>query len=94
MKTYYVYILSNCRRTVYYVGITNQLERRAIEHKYKKDKNSFTAKYNINELLYYEKYDNSIYAIQREKQIKSWRREKKINLIKKLNPEIKNLFVD
>ena len=84
--------MSNHHKTVYYVGITNNLERRAIEHKNKLNKDSFSAKYKTNELLYFEEYDNPISAIEREKKIKSWRREKKINLIKKTNPEMKDLF--
>jgi len=91
-KYYYIYIMSNHHKTVYYVGITNNLERRAIEHKNKLNKDSFSAKYKTNELLYFEEYDNPISAIEREKKIKSWRREKKINLIKKTNPEMKDLF--
>ncbi|MDP2684998.1 MAG: GIY-YIG nuclease family protein [bacterium] len=91
-KYYYVYIMSNKYNTVYYVGITNTLERRAIEHKWKINKNSFTAKYNINKLLYFEDYGNPVDAIAREKQLKGWRREKKLNLIKKENVELKDLF--
>jgi len=72
--------------------MTNMLDRRSLEHKWKMNKNSFTAKYNINKLLYFEEYDNPADAITREKQIKGWRREKKINLIKKINFEMKDLF--
>jgi len=84
--------MSNKNHTVYYIGMTNMLDRRSLEHKWKMNKNSFTAKYNINKLLYFEEYDNPADAITREKQIKGWRREKKINLIKKINFEMKDLF--
>ena len=91
-KYYYIYIMSNKYNTVYYVGITNILDRRAVEHKWKLNKNSFTAKYNINKLLYFEEYDNPTDAIRREKQLKGWRRNKKIQLIKKINPDMEDLF--
>lgn len=84
--------MTNQYHTVYYIGITNTLDRRATEHKWKLNKNSFTAKYNINKLLYFEEYDNPKDAINREKQLKGWRREKKINLIKKLNSKMDDLF--
>ena len=84
--------MSNKYNTVYYVGITNILDRRAVEHKWKLNKNSFTAKYNINKLLYFEEYDNPTDAIRREKQLKGWRRNKKIQLIKKINPDMEDLF--
>lgn len=91
-KYFYTYIMSNAHDTAFYVGITNEISRRAIEHKWKIDKNSFTAKYNINKLLYFEEFDNPSEAIRREKQIKKWRREKKINLINIINPEMNDLF--
>lgn len=91
-KYYYVYIMSNKRRTVYYIGITSQLERRVLEHICKLKPESFTSKYNIDELLYFEEYADPTEAIMREKQLKGWTRQKKINLIKNLNPEMKNLF--
>ena len=85
--------MSNKNHTVYYVGMTNTMDRRVMEHKCKVNNHSFTAKYNINKMLYYEEYDNPNDAISREKQLKGWRREKKINLIKKVNPEMNDLFV-
>jgi len=91
-KNYYVYIMSNSHCTVFYVGITNNLDRRSIEHVHKLHKNSFTAKYNIEKLLYYETYDNPDDAIRREKQLKKWGRSKKLMLIKKENPEMRNLL--
>ena len=83
--------MSNNHNTVLYIGITNSLERRDIEHKWKLDKNSFTAKYNIEKMLYFEDYDNPNDAIKREKQLKGWIRKKKLDLIKKQNPELKDL---
>ena len=91
-KYYYIYIMSNKHNTVYYVGVTSRLDRRAIEHKFKINKNSFTAKYNINKLLYFEEYSNPEDAIIREKQLKGWRREKKLDLVKKENSEMRDLF--
>ena len=84
--------MSNNRQTVYYVGMTNTVECRNIEHKFKQNRESFTAKYNINKLLYFEEYTNPNEAIAREKQLKSWRRDKKLWLIKRLNPDMKDLF--
>jgi putative endonuclease len=76
-----------------YVGVTNNLERRISEHK-----NSliegFTKKYKINQLLYYEETNDILAAIEREKQLKGWRRDKKIALIESSNPEWKDLSED
>jgi len=90
-KQYYVYIMTNRTNTVLYTGITNNLKRRIYEHK-NKLLSGFTKKYNINKLVYYEIFDNSYYAIQREKQIKGGSREKKIELIKKFNPNFNDLY--
>ncbi len=87
---YYVYILSNKYRTVFYTGVTNNFYRRIYEHKYV-EKGSFCFKYKCLDLVYYEWFTQIEYAINREKQIKRWRREKKIKLIKALNPWFKNL---
>jgi len=75
--------MTNLHGTVLYIGITSNIDRRIIEHKWKLDKNSFTAKYNINKMLYFEEYDNPTDAIKREKQLKGWTRQKKLDLIKK-----------
>ena len=91
-RCYYVYILTNVLRTVLYTGVTNNLERRIIEHWLNTGQNdSFTSKYNVYFLLYYEvfKYIND--AIIREKEIKGWRREKKMELINKVNPGLEFL---
>lgn len=87
MKEYFVYIMTNINKTVLYTGITNDLTRRLIEHKDSNIENhSFTFRYSVNRLLYYERYQNSLEAIAREKTIKGWRRGKKIKLIETLNP--------
>jgi len=92
MKKYYVYIISNKYHTVYYTGFTNNLVRRVYEHK-KKYVEGFTKKYRIDKLLYFEIIDHPEEAILREKQIKDYRREKKLKLIKKQNPNMKDLYV-
>ena len=82
-RKYYVYIVSNKRNGTLYVGVTNSIFHRDLQHKFKENKNSFTAEHDINKLVYYEIYSNINAAIQREKQLKKWRREWKIALIKK-----------
>lgn len=93
MKKYYVYIMSNKCHTVYYTGFTNDLVRRIYEHK-QKYVEGFTKKYRINELLYFEIFDKPEEAIIREKQIKDYRREKKLDLIKKQNPKMRDLYLE
>ncbi len=84
-KTYYVYILSNYSKMLY-IGVTNDLERRVYEHK-KKLKEGYTKKYNLYMLVYYEDTDDIGRAIEREKQLKGWRRSKKVALIESVNPK-------
>lgn len=84
MKTYFVYIITNTKAWVLYIWITNNLERRMYEHKNKIFK-WFSSKYNLNKLVYFEEFWTPIDAIEREKEIKKWRREKKIELIEKTN---------
>jgi len=84
VKQYYIYIMANRSRTLY-TGVTNDLERRAYEHK-KKLVPGFTAKYNIDRLVYFETAEDVHAAIFREKQIKGWRRGKKLALIESVNP--------
>ena len=91
-KHYYIYISTNKRHTVLYTGITSKLLERARQHKEKQDKKSFTAKYNVDKIIYFEEYSDPRTAIAREKQIKGWVRKKKINLIESLNPEWKDLI--
>ena len=78
---YYVYILANTHKTVLYTGVTRDLVRRVYEHKYHLDKNSFTARYNVELLVYYESTSDVEAAIEREKQIKGWNRKRKEKLI-------------
>ena len=89
--TYYIYILTNKTKTVLYTGVTNHLKIRLEQHKESLNPNSFTAKYNVHFLIYYEKFTWIQLAIAREKEIKGWKREKKMELIKTLNPEFKFL---
>jgi putative endonuclease len=86
VRYYYVYILASIRR-VLYIGVTNDLEKRLASHRSKQYQRSFTAKYNVNRLVYVEDYTEITQAIAREKQLKSWRRSKKVRLIERQNPE-------
>lgn len=88
---YYIYIITNKAKTVLYIGVTNNLNLRLQQHKEKLNLNSFTAKYNVCFLLYYEKFTWIQLAIAREKELKGWKREKKIELIKSLNPDLEFL---
>ena len=83
--------MTNRWHTVFYVGVTNSLVGRAWQHKNKIAK-SFTKKYNINQLVYYEHFDNIEVAIMREKQLKKYSRLKKVIMINKFNPEWKDLY--
>ena len=89
---YYVYILSNSHKTVLYIGVTNDLIRRVYEHKAHIDKSSFTAQYNVENLMYYEVTTNPEAAIAREKQLKGWNRKRKEKLISQMNPEWLDLY--
>ena len=92
-KTYYVYLLTNWNNQVMYVGVTNDLERRIYEHK-NKLVDGFTKKYNVEKLVYFETTSDVLVAIEREKQIKKWRREKKNQLVVEMNPEWKDLSLE
>jgi len=83
-KIYFVYILASISR-VLYVGVTNGLYHRIKQHKSKQNPKSFTARYNVNRLVYFEQYNHIQVAIDREKQIKRWGRDKKIKLIESIN---------
>jgi putative endonuclease len=87
---YYVYILSNRHRTVLYIGMTNDLRRRLRKHSEGRT-SAFTTRYNVFDLVYYERYPTSTGAIEREKQLKGWRREKKDALIQRENPDLESL---
>jgi putative endonuclease len=90
-KEYYVYIMTNIHNTVLYTGVTNNLQRRVLEHKSGKG-STFTARYQVTKLVYFEMGGEINGAIFREKQIKAGSRQKKIDLINRLNPEWKDLF--
>ncbi len=91
LKTYYVYIVSSKLRTVIYIGITSDLERRTQEHQDGSYENSFTSKYNCKYLIYYEEFNEVHQAIAREKQLKKWNKQKKLDLIQTLNPKLRDL---
>jgi putative endonuclease len=89
---YYVYILTNKTKTVLYIGVTNNLKERLYSHKNPEAiSKSFTTKYKVFYLVYYEYFTDINQAITREKQLKKWRREKKNNLINEFNPNWKFL---
>ncbi len=87
----YVYMLTNEYNTVFYIGVTSNLIKRIWEHK-SKVVEGFTKKYNLNKLVYYEVSDNIESAINREKQLKKWHRQWKINLVKEFNPTFEDLY--
>ena len=89
---YYVYILTNASNTVIYTGVTNNLIRRVFQHKNKVDPSCFTARYNVDRLVYYETYGDIRDAITREKQIKSWNRKRKGSLVSLNNPGWLDLY--
>ena len=90
---YYVYLLSNARHTVVYTGVTNSLEKRVWQHKTKAIE-GFTKRYNCDQLVYLEIFQDVKQAIAREKQIKGWSRDKKDALIATRNPEWNDLAAD
>ena len=89
-RTFFVYILSSRFRTLY-VGVTNDLQRRVLQHRERRP-GSYTARYRISTLVYYETYSDPTAAIVREKQIKGWRRDRKDALIESLNPGWRDLL--
>lgn len=89
---YYIYILTNKNHTVLYTGVTNDLRKRLYEHKEKLHK-GFTAKYNVDILVYFEHFDHIESAIEREKQIKAGSRQKKLNLINAKNPDWLDYYI-
>ena len=88
---YQVYIMTNRNNTVLYTGVTNNLKRRAFEHKTKATP-GFTSKYNVNKLVYFETCEEAYSAISREKQIKGGSRQKKIDLIESVNKEWRDMY--
>ena len=92
MKIYYVYILTNKYRTVFYIGVTNNLVKRIEAHK-EGVGSAFTQKYNVKSLIFFEEFTSISQAISREKQLKNWKREWKINLIKSKNPNLEDINI-
>ncbi len=83
---YYVYMMTNSNHRVIYIGITNDLVKRVYEHRTHMDKDSFTARYNLEKLVYYETASDPYHAIEREKQLKGWNRNRKNKLVESKNP--------
>ena len=92
MKPGFIYILTNKTHTVLYVGVTSNLPQRILDHKEKKYNNSFSGKYNVNQLVYWESFQEIGDAIMREKQLKGGSRQKKLDLINGLNPQWNDLY--
>ncbi|MBF7091672.1 GIY-YIG nuclease family protein [Flavobacterium sp. ALJ2] len=92
MKPGFIYIITNKHQTVVYVGVTSNLPQRILEHKEKRYPNSFSARYNLDILVYYEQFQWIGDAIGREKQIKAGSRQAKNDLIRSINPTWKDLF--
>jgi putative endonuclease len=91
-NNYFVYIMTNKYNTVLYTGVTNDLKRRVWEHK--EGLSTFTSRYRVTKLVYYEEFENIHLAIAREKQIKGGSRQKKIDLVNNLNPNWNDLYED
>ncbi len=92
-KEYYVYVLANQRNGTLYVGVTSKLIKRIWEHK-NKAVEGFTQKYNVDNLVYFEQYNDPENAIKREKRLKKYNRQWKVELIEKENPEWRDLYTD
>ena len=88
---YYVYLMASRKHGTLYLGVTNNLVRRVYEHKSKAVR-GFTARYNFDRLVWFECYDDPTNAIEREKDIKKWRRNWKIRLIEEVNPQWDDLY--
>ncbi len=91
MKGGCVYIMSNKSRTTFYIGVTSSLKNRIADHK-NGIGSEFTSKYKLTDLLYFEEFPDIYQAIDREKQLKNWHRQWKINLIKSVNSEMNDLY--
>ena len=89
---YYVYILTNDTDVAMYIGVTRDLARRVYEHRNHLEPDSFTAKYNVGKLVYYEVTQDVYAALEREKQLKKWRRSKKNALVETMNPQWRDLY--
>lgn len=89
----FTYIMTNHTNTVFYTGVTNNLARRIYEHKHNKI-DSFTQRYKIYKLIWFQEFNSRLDAIQAEKMIKGWKRDKKLEMIKKENPNFQEIKVD
>ena len=89
---YYVYILTNATNVAMYIGVTNDLLRRVYEHKIDAIPESFSAKYKTHKLVYFEETGDVRVALEREKQLKGWRRSKKNALVESTNPQWRDLY--
>jgi putative endonuclease len=94
MKYWYVYIIANKPNGVIYIGVTDNIDERIKEHKMKVHPKSFTARYNCENLVYFEEYENGEEAAKREKQFKKWKREWKVKLIEEMNPSWSDLITN
>ena len=88
---FYVYLLASKKHGTLYLGVTNDIVRRVFEHR-TKAAGGFTARYDVNKLVWFEVYDDVITAITREKELKKWRRDWKIRLIEETNPNWDDLY--
>jgi len=93
MKQGYVYMMTNINNTTVYIGVTSDLQRRVYQHKHK-SKQGFTSQYNLDKLVYYETTNSIKAAIEREKQLKGWRRDRKEQLVNSINPTWSDLAKD
>ena len=91
-KEYYLYIITNKKDGVLYIGITNNLKRRIYQHKNKVHKTTFSARYNLDKLVFYEIVETKEEALLKEARMKKWNREWKTNLINELNPDWLDLY--
>lgn len=94
MKVGFIYITSNKNRSVLYISMTSDIVGRIWEHKNSVYPNSFTDRYNAKDLVYFEVFESIEDAIDREKELKGWKREKKMRLILRMNPEMNDLYDD
>jgi len=93
MKQYYVYILASNKNGTLYIGVTSDLVKRVYEHKHN-PADGFTKKYGVKMLVWFDKTNDAISAITREKQMKAWKRDWKVELIEESNPEWRDLYQD
>ncbi len=91
-RCWFVYIITNYRNTVLYIGITNDLEKRIWEHKNGLIETSFSKRYRLYKLIWFQEFNSPQEAIEIEKKVKGWRREKKLNLIRETNSNFQDLF--